>query len=296
MMKYKIYSIFTLWLFFALKLVAQDILVEGRVVDTSGEGIPDVHVSYNNKSWQTSSDKDGYFSLQADSGSVFLGFTHVSYEDAFWKGKTIILDEGGPIIVKMEFKVEMLITTTVSDEKITPVYKKERLWVKDYAFIENNILMLLPKNGRNGQKDPSLVLVDQQGEVLASKAVQGIKESYLFKDCVGEIYLFSTDICWLVREEEKKIFLYNPVKPDSILPYIKHCVTELGNQIYFQWPDYHEMILQNIYIHKDNPTAFRKLCHVADSVRIANFEKEYATVEVGSAEIFNFPFVGLGKI
>lgn len=275
MTKYKIYSVFTLWLFFVLKLAAQDIFIEGRVVSDTGEGIPDVHISYDNKSWQTSSNEQGYFSVQVDSGAVFLGFTHVSYEDASWEGKTNAIQKGEVITVEMQFKVEMLLTTTVSDEKITPVYKKERLWVKDYTFIKNNVLMLLPKNGRNGQKEPSLVLLDKQGEVLASKTVEDIKDSYLLKDCVGEIYLFSRDLCWLVREEDKEIFLYNPVRPDSILPYVRNCVTELGDQIYFQWPDYHEMVLQNAYIHRDKPRSFRKLCHVADSVRIANFEKEY---------------------
>lgn len=275
MMRYKIYSIFSLWLFFILKLAAQDVELKARVVNPTGEGIADVHISYNNKSWQTSSNKQGYFTLQVDSGTVFIGLTHVAYEEASWKGKTKDIEEDEVINITMQVNVEMLMEATLTDEKITPVYKKERLWVKDYTFIENNILMLLPKNGRNGQKTPSLVLVDQQGELIASIAVPGIKESYLLKDCVGEIYLFGTEKCWLVREEEKKIFLYNPTKPDSILPYVKNCVTELGDQVYFQWPDYHDMVLRNVYIYKQNPNSFRKLCDVADSIRIANFEKEY---------------------
>lgn len=275
MMRNKIYSIFTLWLFFTLKLAAQHIEFTGRLVNPSGEGIADVHISYNNKTWQTSSNTEGYFSLKVDSGTVYLGFTHVAYEDTYWKGKSSDVKKEQPIVIGMKVRVEMLIETTLSDKKITPVYEKERLWVKDYTFIENNILLLLPKNGRNGQKTPSLVLVDQQGKVLTSKGVSGLKESYLLKDCVGEIYLFGKETCWLVREEDKELFLYNPMKPDSILPYIKNCVTELGDQIYFQWPDYHDMILRNVYIYKQSPNSFRKLCDVADSVRIANFEKEY---------------------
>ncbi len=197
------------FLFISIPLVAQNEVIEGRIVDEEGEPIPAVSVILkNDRTKGTVSNLDGYFLLELDSGTYNLIFSHVQYGSyELSEIPTGVSD----FIVTMKPKTTQLDDVEVSGERdrdpIDPATKIDAKSAKNLpsAFGDfNKVLLTLPGvagnnelssayNVRGGNFDENLVYVNDIPVYRPFLANAGRQEglSFVNPDLVGDIDFYA---------------------------------------------------------------------------------------------------------
>ncbi|WP_350206846.1 TonB-dependent receptor [Ekhidna sp.] len=198
-----------LFLFISIPLVAQNEVIEGRIVDELGEPIPAVSVILkDDRTKGTVSNLDGYFLLELDSGTYDLIFSHVQY------GTYELSDIPTGVsdfIVTMKPKATQLDDVEVEGERdrdpIDPATKIDAKSAKNLpsAFGDfNKVLLTLPGvagnnelssayNVRGGNFDENLVYVNDIPVYRPFLANAGRQEglSFVNPDLVGDINFYA---------------------------------------------------------------------------------------------------------
>src|SRR5699024_10910534 len=79
--KYRVFFCFLMFLFPAVLVQAQDLAVEGKVVDAGmGEPLPGVNIAVKGTTIGTTSDAEGQFQLNVPSGNDTLRFSFIGYQ------------------------------------------------------------------------------------------------------------------------------------------------------------------------------------------------------------------------
>ncbi|MEQ6168716.1 TonB-dependent receptor [Ekhidna sp. MALMAid0563] len=198
-----------LFLFISIPLVAQNEVIEGRIVDELGEPIPAVSVILkDDRTKGTVSNLDGYFLLELDSGTYDLIFSHVQYGTYELSGIPTGVSD---FIVTMKPKATQLDDVEVEGERdrdpIDPATKIDAKSAKNLpsAFGDfNKVLLTLPGvagnnelssayNVRGGNFDENLVYVNDIPVYRPFLANAGRQEglSFVNPDLVGDINFYA---------------------------------------------------------------------------------------------------------
>lgn len=201
--------VFLLFACISIPLVAQNEILEGRIVDEQGEPIPAVSVILkNDRTKGTVSNLDGYFLLELNAGTYDLIFSHVQYGVYELSDIPTGLSD---FIVTMKAKATQLDDVEVEGERdrdpIDPATKIDVKSAKNLpsAFGDfNKVLLTLPGvagnnelssayNVRGGNFDENLVYVNDIPVYRPFLANAGRQEglSFVNPDLVGDIDFYA---------------------------------------------------------------------------------------------------------
>ncbi|MCF8298559.1 MAG: carboxypeptidase-like regulatory domain-containing protein [Saprospiraceae bacterium] len=182
-------------------LNAQDIVVSGYVKNKiTDEVLKNVNVKVENTNYGTATNNNGFYKITIPKSSGILVFTHIAYYD---KIVQIRGENVQQLNILLEPKVTELGSVSINANKIINIVQDKPLYVKDYEFYDDNILMLVYEHKKLSK--PSLVLITPDGDTLSSKPVY--KSERLFKDCLEKNHLLTKNYAYEVIAGKSDIAL-----------------------------------------------------------------------------------------
>lgn len=197
-----------LLLLFSSHLYGQNI-IRGRVLDAKNrQPLPSANIHIKGTNIGTSTDREGSFELRVEQLPVFLNISYLNY-----KSRNISLGKipSETITVLLNQKSKELPVTEINSSPVKNLIGKKPLYVDDYAFYGDSLLLLTYPKLRH--KNACLILMDKTGKELLRKPVN--KPERLCKDKMGNIHLFTRDSTFQLFAGPDDIFLlYGNSKSD----------------------------------------------------------------------------------
>lgn len=251
---YKVKFFLSIFCFFiAHHAIAQsnEFVFWGIVTDsTNNISISDVNIKITGTTVGTTSDLQGNFSIISDKLPITLIFTHISYQNYYYKISEPIKF---PIKIKMIPRIKMLSTVSVISGKIDKIMDKRPYDVWDYEIYEDKLLLLC------FDITTRLVLLDFNGDTVCSTPVK--RPEMLYKDCLGNVHLLTKDTAYQIYYNSKSIHLLYPNEVNLFLKNLKNCIFELNSKLYFKEYSRFEQQLNYYYFDENTkvPANFRTI-------------------------------------
>jgi len=181
----------------------------------------------------------GQFFLISNTLPVTLVFSYVGYESQEY---TVEFEPLQPITIKMQPKTELLKGVVITTEKIDTVYRDRHYSVMDYELLSEGILLLIYRYSLNRSE---IIFNDYDGNSIASMNTLPGKPLRLYKDCLGEIHLFTKIKSYQIFFEAKKLKLYPPTDLNEFIQTIQYCELFHHGKLYYHEKGYLDLI--NLY-------------------------------------------------
>lgn len=186
---------------FGITSFAQDI-VKGRVTD-AGTGLPieGAHVLELKTNNGTTTDRNGYFSLEVLNPKSRIEITHISY-----RSYQSVVNLNSLLDIRLQSKVNELPPVDIAVARPVNIIKKQPLFIIDYEFIGDSIIMLAYKYRKFNEA--YLLMVNNDGDTVSYRPVK--KADKLYKDPMDNVHL-------LTKNEAYQLY-YNSAKIDFLYP------------------------------------------------------------------------------
>jgi hypothetical protein len=200
----------------------------GKVVDQeSRRPIANVNLSLKGSKAGTVSGKNGEFSFFADSLPAVLMVSHIGYTT-----KQILLDETSysltiylaPAVKELP---EVEIVATVNE----PFFKDEHYAVRDYEIDSGLVYILV---FRTRLLNSEVVCLSSNGDTLAKSGMLRFMPIRLFRDCLGNMHVLSSDSGFQVYRDSSSLHLIHPVALKKFDDVLKNCVASTAESFYFR--------------------------------------------------------------
>ncbi len=202
--------------------------ISGRILDSDTEfPLQDVNIQIKGTNSGTTSDSYGYYSIYIKKLPAILIFSYVGYKKQYLKIK---YKQNKKINITLKPKSKALKGVSISANKIENIVKDKPLYIFDYDFYKNNIVLLAYQNRRISKT--ILVLINNSGSVICDLSVNGAKK--LFKDCFNNIHLITKDTTYQIYFNSKKLCLLYPTQNKKFNKTMSPCITESNNKLYFK--------------------------------------------------------------
>ena len=231
-------------LFFLLivsNITNAQIKICGSILDSiTGKPISSVHIIENNSKNGTISNEDGNFVITCKNLPVILEFSHISYEKSMIK----VDKNSNNQIIKLKSSTYNLPVISINAKKAVNITKNSKLYVIDYDFVGDSIVLLSYKNQKLSKAN--LVVLTKDGDTLQSKALN--KMDYLFKDCFDNEHVIEKDIARQLYFNNQSIELIHPTSKDSFLSIFSVIIENYGKYFYLRQNTTNNQIV-NYYIY-----------------------------------------------
>ena len=192
---------------------------KGSVKDQeTGDGIISATIFYG-QGKGVISDTDGKFVIENPVFPLIIEVSHLNY-----KAKSMIIrsmDESGLVIQLQSSQVE-IDQVEILGERITRLFKNKYYYIVDYAFLNDNILMI--GFDQNQLVRGQLLLTDQFQDTLSVKPIRKPKE--LIQDAFGNIHLYAGDSVYQVILINDTLDLIYPCHRDAFIDVLKLQIAE----------------------------------------------------------------------
>lgn len=252
----------------AFSSFSQTLTIKGFVKDAVNlSPVKDVNISIYGSQNGTTTDASGFFSLEIKSPNQKIIFSHVSYQKSEFKYSEINNNE-----ILLIPKTTELKTVTINSEPIVNITKNLPVYIIDYMFTNNNIILLAYNQKKTN--DIRLFLMDNEAEILDELKIK--KAESLYKDCFGDIYYVNVDKAVKLSFSDNKISEEkNITRIDFELSY-KAIEFKIEDNIYFSTNHYQNLIKKYHYINLyDEEKEIHTFLNISDSNKIDNFEREF---------------------
>lgn len=228
-------SIIFILLILSLESVAQVRLI-GSVRDSAtSKVIENVHLLLPDKQGCVSNDH-GLFFLKVKSLPIKVKLTHIGYHD-----KTVIVKHKNDLSeVFLQSKNYQLKPVTISEEVPVNIIKNSKLYVTDYDFKGDSIVLLAFKNRKNNQKQ--IVLLSDQGDTLKSRNLK--KMDALYRDCFNNHHLLTEEFAYQLHIHDENIDFIHPTKRDSLVKTFNTIVEKIGPYYYLKLAEYSNQVVK----------------------------------------------------
>ncbi len=231
-MKYRfVYLLTIIFMLFAQWLWAQNQTnyIEGYVLDISNDSIlTDAKVT-TNTNMSAITDTYGYFKLPWTAGVQSLEVSILGYQT-----KTVELQTQSathPLKILLMPKTEQLKEVAVEGERVLYNRKLNKYTVLDYAFVGDSIFVL---QEQMGNKNKSLVVLNQDFDSLAVLNSLPKNSRHLFKDCLGYLHLLSKDSAYQIVVQKHHILFYKPYDIQYFNKIFKPCLFVKDGSLFFE--------------------------------------------------------------
>jgi hypothetical protein len=195
----------------------------------------------------------GEFFLVSTKIPVTLVFSFIGYESEEF---TIEFEPLKPIVIQMNRKTSLLKGTVITAEKIDTVYRDRHYSVLDYALSKEGILLLVYRYTLNRSE---ILYHDYNCKKIASIPTLPGKPTRLFKDCLGNIHLFTRKRCFQINISKNHLKLYPAVSLESFMEVMQYCQLFHKNKLYYHEKGNFDLV--NFYYSIDTLTKKRHHFH-----------------------------------
>ena len=274
----KITVLLVLQLVFVISIYSQNnrITISGSIYNVeTGEVIEGVHVYNKTLENGTITYKSGYYKLKSTNKPSKIIISHVAYHD------TIINIESSKNItinIGLTPKVDILATAIITP--IVDIIKEKPLYIWDYSFYDDDILILGCRNKKINR--PVLVMMEANGDTICSLALNGKRPENLFTDCMNNNHLITKSTAYQVYFDSTEIKLLYPNKLCDFENSLGNCVTELDDKLYFHQYYYKNQVLKYYYIDSKDSTS-QEIRLITDVNGLAMLTHSRRFIEMGKA-------------
>lgn len=184
--------------------------------------IPSVNIQVQGGTTGTASDAEGNFEVRVNGFPVTLYFSHVGYHT---KEVRLYRPQRQALIVRLEEKVNYLNEFTIRSSPVVNLLEDKPLYIWDYDFAEDGILMLGSVN-MNGW-DKRIMMLRTEGDTVTSSPAR--RPMSLYRDCLGYNHMFNDKEVWQVNVDDAGISLHFPTPIGTFEEEMEPVVGRLGN-------------------------------------------------------------------
>lgn len=227
--------VFISLLLISLTLNAQSV-IKGRVLDAANkQPVPAANLSVKGTQSGTAASAEGTFELKADRFPVVITVSHLKY-----KTNTItILKPRENLKVILQEKTSNLPATEIYADKTQNLVKEKPLFVYDYVFYGDSLLMLTFPHCRT--RKASLLLMNKNGKELLRQPANNAKE--LQSDAMGNVHLFTKDSTYQLFVTKDKILKLYPASLNKFKSKIRALESRSGSNYYVHDYRYKNQVL-----------------------------------------------------
>ena len=269
--------------FFLIQARGQNI--SGKVADQiTGESISNCNIKIQGTITGTTSCNDGKFGISAGKFPVTIFVSHVGYHNQYIKIEKPVPD----LNIVMERKTYLIDSVDVHSEKIVNIVENKPLYIWDYEFFEDKILVLAFLD--NSMFKPRLILLNDLGDTLCVKPVK--KARKLYKDCLDNVHLICTDEVHQIYYDSENLHLLYTYPIEVLDSVLNPCVEYMDGNYYVSKYYYDDQILQYYFV--DNQSMeYNVLTTISDSLGLVHLFDEERFSSMASYNEFDQRFAKL---
>lgn len=185
------------------------ISISGNVKDAeNGKELMNVNIVVKGTKTGTITDKSGHFSLKLYKVPFTLDFSMVGY-----KKHTLTINDYSDqhLDIRLEPKVTDLSPVDIYGDKVVNIIKDKRLYVADYEFYDDNILLLAYKNKKITK--PFLIYMTFEGDTICSRMLKKAEE--LYTDGLDYTHIVTRTECHQIEIDSNGIEFYYPTPKEE---------------------------------------------------------------------------------
>ncbi|NVO01880.1 MAG: carboxypeptidase-like regulatory domain-containing protein [Bacteroidetes bacterium] len=224
---------------FAININAQntDFILSGKITDSkTGQAISNANIYLKNSKFGVKSNQNGFYKISIKQIPSCLTFSHIGYAE-----KQITIENSNNIInISLETQSSELNGITITPKKPENIIKGKPLYVKDYSFYNDNILLLAYKYRSLNKAE--LIVLKLNGDTVTSLDVNSPEKIY--KDCMGYNHLIEKENGFQIYYDSTKIQLLYPSESKDYEAKLSPCVQAIYDQYYFRHFNANNQILQ----------------------------------------------------
>jgi len=230
--------------------------------------VKNANISIEGSSMGTTTNEAGFFSLILPKDTTNLIITHINYKKEIYI--TALQKTANQILLTPQ--ITELKTVNIQSYPIRNITKKLAVYVIDYLFVENKILLLVYHHKKIN--DIRLLLIDYAANVLLEKKINQAEELYI--DCFDNIYYLSKNEAIKIDIKPTEIAILSTIPLIDFNTYNKAIDFKINDNIYFHTFHYHGFVMKlhciNLF---DEENEKRTIRTIADSSKIDIFESEF---------------------
>ena len=239
----------------------QKLLLTGTTVDSAAlEPITNVSIRINGTIETTQSNAEGNYSFMVNENPAVVCFTHLNYDTFYLR-----IDPSTPssVIIKMRKKINLLPVLDVTTNKPQTIAQGQPLYIKDYDFIYDKIIVLAYKDKMLSKA--LLCLMNMDGDTLCSVRIKD--PNRLYKDCFGNNHLITKSTAWQLFIDSNNVNFIYPSDIEKFNEILKPVIAEKDNKLFYQRYYCNNQLLQYFYYDKSAPKA-EELKVISDDKKI----------------------------
>jgi len=231
------------------------ISVSGTILSSrDSSAVPGTHIIING-TVATTTNSNGSFSFTVKRLPVFLTISHV----AFIPRQVEINEKSNRTRIFIQQKTISLPQYEVSAIPQHNLIKNKKLYVTDYAFQGNDLVLLSYKNRKTNQS--ALILINDNGDTLKSCSLQ--LPDFIYSDCFGINHLIDNHNASQIFIDENDIKLLYKIQKDSFLQIFKSIIGYDGRRFYIRRNELQNQVV-SIYVFDTQDTAFHNFATITD--------------------------------
>lgn len=231
------------------------IKIPGQVYDIiSNTPLINASIKIKGKNLGSTTNKLGQFYLVSNKLPVVLEISYVGYESQEY---VVEFEPLQPLTIKMSPKTELLKGVVITTEKIDTIYRDRHYSVMDYELKPEGIVLLIYRYTLNRSE---ILYKDYNGNRIASINTLPGKPLRLFKDCLGNIHLFTKNKSYELHFKKDRLSLYPAIDLDSFMEIMQYCELFHHGKLYYHEKGYLDLI--NLYYSIDTTEKRKYLFHL----------------------------------
>ena len=203
--------------------------IVGKVIHKiTDEPLFSVHIYLvENSQSGITTDENGAFKLAVLTFPVAIRISYVGFHE-----QTILLKypPQDSLIITLRSLISELSEVIVSSKVIIDTLYNAPRSVTDYEFYENFLFLLAYKNSF---KKYSLLVLDEEDNVLTDYSLKDLRPLSLFKSCLDKVFLVCEKFAYELQSDGKNLHLKNKTSTLLFEEKVKPCVSASDNFLYF---------------------------------------------------------------
>ncbi len=233
----------------------------GTILDSATtEAITNVSLKVNGTIITAQSNAIGNYSIRIPAVPAVVCFTHLNYETF-----NLNVDSSTPssFTIKLKKKVTVLPIFDVTTNKPQTLAREQPLYIKDYGFYNDKIIVLAYKDKMFSKA--LLCLMNMDGDTLCSVHIKDPDE--LYRDCFGNNHLVTKSTDWQLFIDSNIVNFIYPSDIEKFNELLKPVLAEKDNKLIYQQYYYNNQLLQYFFIDKSTRKA-EELKVIADEKKM----------------------------
>ncbi len=183
--------------------------ISGNVWDSkNGENLMNVNIVVKGTTTGAITDKTGQFRIKLYKVPFTLDFSMVGYRK---HSVTITKYSNQHLNIKLEPMSTDLPPVSIYGDKVVNIIKDRRLYVADYEFYDDNILLLAYKNKKITR--PYLIYMTFEGDTICSRMIKKAEE--LFTDGLDYTHIVIRNLCHQIEIDSNGIEFHYPTPKEE---------------------------------------------------------------------------------